>query len=259
MTTATLFEKPVPASTLGIARRAMTSELARLRTTRSTWWSLLAGAALMCFVGGAVGADAGGEPTPIWFPAEFAIIPAQFAFLLVAVLTVTGDYATGAIHGSLTWIPRRGVLLAARSVVTTAFAAVSAAVVSAGAGLVAWGFLGPDAVVDIGSMSRSLGTIALLVGAGALITVGVGLVLRSTAGTLTAVFLLMLLLPIVLPNFGVPWLTTVGEHLPGYAAVSLLETTDIDLETTTAVLVLAGWITAALTAGGWSLLRRDAT
>lgn len=258
MTTETPDARSALASALGMTRRAMAAEWSRLRTTRSTWWSLLAGAALMLFVGGVVGADAGGEATPVWFPAEFAIIPAQFAFLLIAVLTVTGDYATGAIHASLTWVPRRGVLLAARSLVTTAFTGMSAAFVSAGAGLTAWGFLGEAAVVDVGAISRSVGMIALLVSAGTLITIGIGLVLRSTAGTLTAVFLLMLLLPIVLPNFGVTWLTTVAEHLPGYAGVSLLETTDIPLETTTAALRLAGWVTASLAGGGWFLLRRDA-
>ncbi|MEX1005237.1 MAG: hypothetical protein WD156_07700, partial [Acidimicrobiia bacterium] len=211
MTTETLVAQPAVASTLGIARRAMAAEWTRLRTTRSTWWSVLVAAALMAFVGGVVGADAGGEATPIWYPAEFAIIPAQFAFLLVAVLTVTGDYATGAIHSSLTWVPRRGVLLTARSLVTTAFVAVSSAIVSAAGGLMAWSFLGTDAVVDVGAITRSLGAIALLVSSGALITIGIGLVHRSTAGTLTAVFLLMLLLPIVLPNFGVAWLTAVAE------------------------------------------------
>ena len=259
MTAETLAARSATSTPRRTTRRAMAAEWTRLRTTRSTWWSVLAGAALMLFVGGAVGADAGGEPTPIWFPAEFAIIPAQFAFLLVAVLTVTGDYATGAIHSSLTWVPRRGVLLAARGLVTTAFTAASAAAVAACAGLMAWSFLGPDAVVDVGAMSRSLGMLALLVSAGSLITIGIGLVLRSTAGTLTTVFLLMLLLPIMLPNIGVSWLTTIGEHLPGYAAVSLLETTDIPLDGGAAALRLAIWVTAALAAGGWSLLRRDAT
>ncbi len=67
MSAETLVARPATAAPRGMTRRAMAAEWTRLRTTRSTWWSVLAGAALMLFVGGAVGADAGGEPTPIWF------------------------------------------------------------------------------------------------------------------------------------------------------------------------------------------------
>ena len=38
----------------------------------------------------------------------------QFALLVLALLAVTQEYASGAIGPTLQWTPRRGVLLAAR-------------------------------------------------------------------------------------------------------------------------------------------------
>lgn len=250
---------PPDAPTTTVFRRAATAEWTRLWTLRSTWWSLLAGAALMLFIGAALGAGDPGGPAPVWKAAEFAILPGQFAFLLVVVLAVAGEYATGAIRSSLQWVPRRGILLAARTLVPVAFVTACAVAVSAAADLTAWALLGPDAEVVAGDIARSLGTIALVVAAGGVLTVGVGLLLRSTAGALVAIFLLMLVLPIVFPQFGVPWLTAVGEHLPGHAAVSLLHPSEFDLPASRAVTVLMAWTTVLMFSGGWSLVRRDTT
>jgi hypothetical protein len=153
--------------------------------------------------------------------------------------------------------PRRGVLFAARVLVPVAFATACAVVVAAVTDLVAWSLVGPDAEVVAGDITRSLATIALVVAVGALLTVGLGLLLRSTAGTLTAIFLLMLVLPLVLIPPEVPWLSAIGEHLPGFANMSLLRATDVDLAASTATIVLVSWTTAAVFAGGWALLRRD--
>ena len=241
-----------------VFRRAAAAEWTRLWTVRSTWWSLLATTAIMMFIGVAAGNDHNpGTPAPIWFAAEFAILPGQFGFLVAVLLAVTGEYSTGTIRGSLQWTPRRGVLFAARVLVPVAFATACAVVVAAVTDLVAWSLVGPDAEVVAGDITRSLATIALVVAVGALLTVGLGLLLRSTAGTLTAIFLLMLVLPVVLIPPEVPWLSAIGEHLPGFANMSLLRATDVDLAASTATIVLVSWTTAAVFAGGWALLRRD--
>jgi ABC-2 type transport system permease protein len=94
--------------------------------------------------------------------------------------------------------------------------------------------------------------------AGALIATGLGFLLRSTAGALASVFLLMLVLPLMLPAFGIGWLETLAIHLPGGAAVFLLSD-DLDgLTRTSAVVVLVAWAAAATGVGAASFLRRDA-
>jgi ABC-2 type transport system permease protein len=106
---------PRDVSTTTLLGRAARAEWARLWTLRSTWWALLAGAALMLFIGGVAGpGNEGGAAAPIWHAAQIALIPGQFAFLLIVLLAVTGEYTTGTIRSTLQWVPRRGVVLATR-------------------------------------------------------------------------------------------------------------------------------------------------
>lgn len=247
-------------STATVFRRAATAEWTRLWTLRSTWWSLLAATGLMLFIGAAAGSGhSGGEPAPIWQAAQIAMVPGQFAFLLVVLLAVTGEYSTGAIRSSLQWVPRRGILFAARTLVPVTFVTACSVVLSAATDLVAWAFLGNEAEVMAGDIAASLGRIALVVAFGGLLTVGIGLLLRSTAGTLTAIFLLMFALVVALGNAGVRWLTTISDHLPGRASVSMLVVDEVELSAGTAATVMITWTAAAILAGGWSLLRRDTT
>lgn len=245
-------------STLTVLRRAAAAEWTRLWSLRSTWWALLAAAALMLFMGAAAGYDFAGDPTPIWWAAEFAIVPGQFGFLLVVMLSVTAEYSTGAIRSSLQWVPRRGILLVARTVVPVAVATAAAVPLALATDLVAWAWMGDDAQVVVADIALSLAMIALFVATGGLLTVGLANVLRSTAGALTSIFLLQLALPMMLPAFEVAWLTSIAEHLPGFAGASLLDAMEIQLDADTVAVVLVSWTTAATTAGAWSLLRRDA-
>ena len=242
-----------------VLRRAAAAEWSRLWTLRSTWWTLAAAAALLLFVGAAAGSsDPGGEPAPIWFAGQFALVPGQFAFLLVVLLAVTGEYSTGAVRSTLQWTPRRGVLLVARLLVPVAFVTACAVVLAFASDLVAWSLLGDAAEVVPGDIAASLGRIALVVAFGSILAASLGLLLRSTPGTLTAVFLLVLVLPIALGNAPMPWLTAISDALPGRAIVSLLVVDEVELPPDRVALVMGAWTVASVAAAGWSLLRRDA-
>lgn len=260
MTTATTTLPATDISSWTLFRRAAAAEWARIWTLRSTWWALAAGTALMLLIGGAAGSGHQGEDlAPIWQAAQLALIPGQFAFLLIVLLAVTGEYGTGAIRSTLQWTPRRGVVLATRLLVPVLFATMCAVVISAATNLVAWALLGDAAEVIPADIAVSLGKVALAVAFGGVVTVGIGLLLRSTPGTLTAIFLLMLVLPIALGNMGVSWLITISDHLPGRAVVAMLVVDEVELPTSTVATVMTGWTAAAVFAGGWSLLRRDTT
>lgn len=251
---------PTDASTATVFGRAAAAEWTRLWTLRSTWWSVLVATALMLFVGAAAGSGHTGEdPAPIWHAAQFAIVPAQFAFLLAVVLAVTGEHATGAIRSSLQWVPRRSVLFAARALVPVAFAAACAVVAAAAADVVAWAFLGQAAEVVGGDIAASLARIAAVVAFGSVLAVGVGLLLRSTAGALTTIFLLIFALPVALGNTGVRSLIAVSDSLPGRAIVSLLVVDEVELTAAATATVMIAWTAAAMVAGAWSLIRRDTT
>lgn len=212
----------------------------------------------MMFVGAAAGAGHNDpEAAPIWLAAQFAIVPAQFAFLLVVVLAVTSEYTTGAIRSTLQWVPRRGVLFAARTLVPVAFATICALLLAAASDIVAWGLLGAQAEVVAGDIAASLGRIALVIAFGSAFSVGLGMLFRSTAGALTTIFLLIFALPVALGNVGVKWLTTISDYLPGRAIVSLVVVDEVELTTGKIAVVMVGWTLAALVAGAWSLMRRD--
>ena len=239
-------------------RRALAAEWTRLWSLRSTWWSLLAALALLALLGVAYGMDIEGD-APLWVPGEIGMMFAQFPLAIPALLAVTSEYATGAIRTSLQAVPRRGVLATARASVGVGVAAAGAALFAATAGAIAWVLLGARAEVVAGDWAASLATLALVVAVFTLMTVGVGAALRSSAGALTVAFLVQMVLPTVLPNLGVRWLATAGEHLPGYAMIALLDAFgEPPISATRAWVILAAWVAVAAAAGTWSLLRRDA-
>jgi hypothetical protein len=75
-----------------------------------------------------------------------------------------------------------------------------------------------------------------------------------------AVFLLILLLPLLLPQFGYRWMTEVAEVLPGTSAVFLLtgESGADSITETSAVVTMLVWAVGTLALGWLRLVRDDA-
>jgi ABC-2 type transport system permease protein len=148
-------------------------------------------------------------------------------------------------------------LLVTRTAVATGTAVLVGVLLVLAADLVTWS-LAPVLDLTARDLAASLARVAGVLAGGALVAAGLGFLLRSTAGALATTFLLMLVLPLVLPAFGIGWLETVGTHLPGGAALFLLSD-DLDgLTRTSAAVVLAGWAAACTAAGAASFLLRDA-
>jgi hypothetical protein len=246
--------------TAAVLSRAAAAEWLRLRTVRTTWWCLLAATVTVVGIGVIMAFDAenvtaSGDLPPATAAGEFGVVLGQFALLVLALLAVTQEYASGAIAPTLQWTPRRRVLLAARVGVPVAVATVAGLLLALVADVAAWFIadlsLSPAEVVD------SLARVAAVLVAGSVLAVGAGLLLRSTAGALATVFLLQLVLPFLLPAFGVQWMADLGELLPGSGAFRTL-IGEPDMTAAQATALLVGWSGLALAAGGWSLLRRDA-
>ena len=257
--TATAVRVPEP-GTLTVYGRAAAAEWLRLRTVRSTWWCLLAATVTIVGIGVIMAFDvenvtATGDLPPATAAGEFGVLLGQFALLVMVLLAVTQEYASGSIVPTLQWTPRRGVLLAARVSVPVLAAAVAGVLLALVADVAAW--LIADLTLSFGDVTDSLGRVAAVLVAGGVLAVGVGLFLRSTAGALAAVFLLQLVLPFLLPAFGVQWMADLGELLPGSGAIWTL-LGEPDMTASQATVLQVGWSGVALAAGGWSLLRRDA-
>ncbi len=251
-----------PARVLGRTCRA---EWTRLWTVKGTWWFTVVATVAMVGLGLVAGNDAAGDVVPpvgepAWIAPSFAALPTQLALLALAITAVTADYATAGIVPTLQWTPRRTTLFAARVLVVVGTASVLGALLAVASGAAAFS-MAPDVLelplvegVDV------VGTGGIVFCAGAALAAGLGFVLRSTAGALIAVFLLVLLLPLVLPQFRYEWMVDLASVLPGTGAIFLLAGESIaeDMTRTSATLTMACWAVGALALAWLRLVRDDA-
>lgn len=172
---------------------ALRSELTKIRTVRSTYWTLVAMIAITVVIGVFTCALTGpGAAGPGYDPTYLSLEGCIFGQLIIAVLgvlTITSEYSTGMILASLTVQPRRGTVYAAK--------AGAVALVALTAGLVASfaSFLLGQAILSERHLGTSLSqphVLRAVIGAGLFLTdsgllaLGLGAVFRSAAGAIAA-------------------------------------------------------------------------
>ena len=241
--------------------RAMHSEWIKLRSLRSTVATMAAAVALMIAVGllGAHQADGHGRVDPIAITLRGYSI-AQLAVGVLGVLVVSGEYATGMIRATLTAVPTRVAVLAAKSLV---FGLVTLLVMGATAFVTFFGAMHLLAAHHLQTALAAPGVLRCVAGTAlyltvvGLIGVGFGALLRNTAGGIFAVIALIVILPQVLPS---SWDDTVGKYLPSVAGEQLikLQPTQGALSPWAGFAVMCAYAAVALIAAGWLLKRRDA-
>ena len=231
-------------------------------SVRATWWFLAAAALVLLGLGILLGFESAADPVeiqgePAWITARYIAMPAQFALLGLALTSVTSDYGTGGIVPALQWTPRRTALFVARTLVTVLVAAGAGVVLTVGAALAADTTAGPALTLHADDGVDMLGRVGFVLLAGTVLAVGLGFLLRNTAAALISVFLLVLVLPLLLPVFG-DWMQEVAEVLPGSGAIYLLTDGARGMTTTSSVVVMLGWAVGVLLLGWARLLRDDA-
>lgn len=242
------------------------AEWTRFWSVRSSW--IFAAVTAVVVVGFAMllGADASGQDGPpadatAWDGGRFTGMFALFGILGLSTVAITADHTTGGIVPSLQWTPRRGLLLAARTVVVVATVTLLGVLLLTAASLVVLAFV-PGMGLPAGEGGEMVGGLAFVFAAGALLAVGLGLATRSTAGALVSVIALMLVLPFILAQLSVQydWLVDVAAAMPGSSAIFLIfgEGPSDDMTTTSARITLAVWAVAGILAGAARLLRSDA-
>ena len=143
--------------------------------------------------------------------------PKQLSFAVLGVLAITAEYATGMIRTSLTDVPRRSRLLAAKAVTVGAVAG------AVGLGSLTAAFLAGRAIVGDRSIDFATAPVTehlpLLLASGlsvpvvALVALGLGTILRSTAGAIGAVVGLLCVVPAVPRQMPDPWRDRVASVL----------------------------------------------
>lgn len=251
---------------------AIASEWSKLWSVRSTWWSLVGALALVLLMALSMGIDASYPPEgvpraeamlAVQDASALGMMLAQFALIALATLTVTSDFATGSMLSTLQWDPRRGRVLAAKLVVVAPVVLVSAVGMMVLGALVADVVAGDYGTFVLGDVLEASVRTGIYVSLASVMAAGIGFVLRSTAGTLTAVFLLLMLLPMILAPLDIPVASPVGEYLPGAAGMHFASSAqmiglgELPYSTTTGLLVLVAWTIGAAVLGHLALRRRD--
>jgi len=259
-------------STGGVIR----SEWIKLRSVRSTIWSYaiviavsvgmaLLLSALTNFGDTTIPADQ--HSTILLQAATFGIYFGQLVVAVLGVLVISGEYSTGMIRSTLTAVPKRLPALAAKALVLFATTFVVGLVASFLSLLIAIPILagkGIDADFSDGSLIADVALSALYLGLVAVFSLGVGTVLRSSAGGIAAALGVILLLPTVLQVFAgitqAQWAVDVMPYLFSNAGLNIF-TPSFDgsgLEQWQNLLIVLAWTAVSLVGGALLLKRRDA-
>ncbi|MGI5282923.1 ABC transporter permease subunit [Nonomuraea polychroma] len=201
-------------------------------------------------------------------PEEGFLPLVQISLAVLGVLAITNEYATGMIRTSLISVPRRSTLLLAKAGVIglTTFAAANAIllVTYSASRLIANGrHLGFNDTSFADDLPKLLAS-GLSVTALALVGLGLGAAIRSTAAAIVSVVALLFVLPGVVNYLPAPWNTRVATLLlpnlvPQIADERLSSRLgDGFLPPWAALTVLIAYPIVTLATGYYLLNRRDA-
>jgi ABC-2 type transport system permease protein len=249
------------------------SEYLKVRTVRSSY-GLLIGIAAMMLLGIMIefGMTNDWNSSPPQEQAAFAaadasvlVIPfAMFCMAALGALAATSEFGTGMIRPSLVAVPLRRSLVAGKAIVVAAVTLAVGQLVAFGTYVTAWLIAGdlPAPIWPYESFSGGLATVAsngLGVGVAGLVGLGIGLVVRSTAGALISLGALLFILPTMSLLIPAPWgtrvasvmLTNLPNQLAGTSAEGLLSPLG-------ALVAMIAQVVIAMGAGAFLLAKRDA-
>ena len=236
------------------------SEWTKLRSVRATWWC--SGLYLLA-VGGtgwlaAASTDSSARAAVAVQTALTGFGFGQLVLIVLAVLPMTTEFASGGVLVSLTAVPRRTRLLVARTVVVTAWCLALSAILAVVCALAARTLTAVPGGVQATDpeVLRTLGLQVASAGLVGVLSVALGAALRSTAGAVGLGAALTFVLPPVLALAGGAIASRVSQGLP---ALRVGQDAFLAVGTTWPVgmAVLAAWAAATWTAGAVLFERRD--
>ena len=262
------------------ALQALRAEWVKLRTVRSTYWSLLllGGISVLFTALTCWGSETeGGSPG---FPGDNDIVLdslvgvwfGQIAAAVLAVLAITSEYSTRMIRTTFAANPRRRTVLGAKAAVVVGVVLAVGLATSVACFLVGqWILRGngfnyeggyPVVTLADGEAFRAVVGSAVYLGSLALFSLGVGAIARHTAGAITVV-LAAVLAPVIAIGFLPENLAEPLEKFSlmgaGLAVQQTVERPDsIPIGPAGGLLVVTAYGAAALLVALWTIGRRDA-
>jgi ABC-2 type transport system permease protein len=204
----------------------LSSEWTKFRSVRSTYWTLLIAVTTAIALSAVVAFAFTAQPPSgrrAIDPLQPSFLSLEYAVLAVGalgVLTFTSEYTTGLIRITFAAVPRRRAVLAAKAVV------VGAVTLLAGELIAFISFFLVQAILSrqhLGTTLAHPGVPAAVLADGALLCVcaltglGVGAIIRHTAGALAALFALIFF-PAIVGLLPAPWNERIGRFTLFYAA-----------------------------------------
>lgn len=253
------------------AVRVLHAEWTKVRSVRSTLWTLTAALLVTVVMGGLICAltahqwDSMKPARRVAFDPTYTSFAGtslgQLAMIAFGVLVVAGEYSSGTIRSSLAAVPQRTLFLAAKVAVAGALVLVVGMATSFLSFFVGQALLGSHAasIGDPGVLRAVFGG-GLYMALIALFAMGIAFVLRSP----------MLSFAILMPFFflisnilgGVSATKKVGQYLPDQAGSAVMSVVPASLNRPygpwAGLLIMVGWTAAALLAGWLVLEKRDA-
>ncbi len=258
---------------------AVAAEWIKLRSVRSSAWMVLAafafslvGTFLIC----ASTTTEGGSPG---HPGDNDIVRdslagvwlGQILLAVLAVLVVTSEYSTGTIRATFAALPRRRLVLVAKSLVTGVIVLAAGLLIAAACFLLGQSLLRgngfdyaggyPHASLTDGPALRAVAGSGLYLAGLALLALGIAAIVRHTATAITVVLALMFVPPLatsVLPE-GLSELVQKFSPMAGLAVQETVERPDsIPIGPWAGLAVLGAYALGTLVLAAWLIQRRDA-
>ncbi|HKD34181.1 MAG TPA: hypothetical protein VKB73_12070 [Gaiellaceae bacterium] len=253
--------------------RVALSEWTKLRSLRSTRWSLLA--AIVLTIGlpalfAAVTSSHWGSMSPHEradrHPLDIALAGvnvSQLAVAVLGVLVITGEYSTGMIRASFSAVPKRLPVLWAK---TAVFGVVTFLLMLPSVLIAFWAsqaILSRHHILQVSlsdhGVARSVSggaVFLLLVGIFAL---GIGAIVRNTAGAIATFAAIFFVIPPLMNVLPASWNHAITKYLPSEAGRQLFSPThdSTSLSPLWGGLLFAGYCAFAIALAAVLLVRRD--
>ncbi len=250
------------------ARDLLASEWIKVRSVRSTYLALIVAAAAALAIGmfSAATVKTSHIDFTTFDPVDVSLsglLVVQLAFGVFGALTISSEHTTGMIRTTFAAVPRRRAVLAAKAAVTGAIGLVAGEIISFAA------FFAGQLLLSRKHLSVTLAdpdVLRAVAGAGfyllivTLVGLGLGAIIRHTAGAVAAVgliFIQALLVNLVFPdpasragNYVLLWagqsISSIRAHVIGYPSVGQ------------SFVVCMAYAAVMLAAAGFLMTRRDA-
>jgi len=247
------------------------SEFTKLRTVRSTVWSLavlvvatVVVGVLVCRSEASSWAHLSASDRSDFDPTNVSlsgVALGQLAVGVLGILVITAEFSTGAIRSTFSAVPNRRLVLAAKAAVFGGVVLLVGEIVSFVTFLLGQAILSgqaPHATLGQAGVLRAVVFSGIYLAGTGLLALGLGTIIRHTAGAIAAFSGLVFVIPALLGVFPQSIQNSVGHFFPpviGSAMVSVAP--GAAWSPWTALGLLSLYVVLSLGIGGWLLQRRD--